>query len=248
METEALLTFLGLVALGSYVQTVSGFAIAMVIIGGATVLGLAPIAFTANVVSFVAMANILVAVHRLHSHIDRKIMLFGSTGVLLLTAAGLWLLNHLSVAAVDLLETLLGIVILASGAILVIRPHPRTQVSGNAAHLLAGGVGGLLNGMFGAGGPAVMLHLYRQPLPFPVIRTTLLAILGTMLSVRLVLEGIAGHITIDVLKLSAICVPVAVIATVVARRFPPPVSETAMRRFAFGLLCAIGISLIVGNV
>jgi hypothetical protein len=48
---------------------------------------------------------------------------------------------------VDLLETLLGIVILASGAILIVRPHPRKQVSGNAAHLLAGGVGGLLNGM-----------------------------------------------------------------------------------------------------
>ena len=99
METASLLAFLGLVALGSYVQTVSGFAIALIVTGGATVLGLAPLAFTANVVSFVALANIVTAVHRQHSHIHRAILGYGTAGVLLFTGVGLWALNHLSGSA-----------------------------------------------------------------------------------------------------------------------------------------------------
>jgi len=70
METHALLSFLGLVAVGSYIQTLTGFAIALIIMGGVTALGLAPVAFTANVVSFIALANTVTAVHRNHSHID----------------------------------------------------------------------------------------------------------------------------------------------------------------------------------
>ena len=62
METDALLAFLGLVALGSYVQTVSGFAIALIIAGGATAFSLASIPFTANVISFVALANVITSV------------------------------------------------------------------------------------------------------------------------------------------------------------------------------------------
>ena len=64
MDTSSLLAFVGLVALGSYIQTISGFAIALIIAGGATALGLAPIDFTANVISFIALANTITAVHK----------------------------------------------------------------------------------------------------------------------------------------------------------------------------------------
>ena len=247
METQAVLAFLGLVAIGSYLQTISGFAISLVITGGVTALGLAPIAFTANVVSFVALANVLVAIYRNHDHIDVQIMLYSSTGVLLLSGVGLWLLNHMSANAVDLLELLLGLMILGSGALLVFHPHALKQISGKSAHLVAGGFGGLLSGMFGAGGPPLVVHLYRQPLAFSVIRTTMLSILGIMLVIRIAMEGSAGHITGDIMELSALGVPVSIIGTLAGRRFPPPASDIAMRRFAFALLCAIGLSLIVSN-
>jgi uncharacterized membrane protein YfcA len=247
MDTTALLSFLGLVALGSYIQTVSGFAIALIITGGATTLDLAPIAFTANVVSLVALANIATAVHRQHSHIDRGIMVPSSVGVLLFSGIGLLLLNHMSQNAVDLLEMLLGVLILGSGMLLTMHPLPLRQTSSATMHFTAGGLGGLFSGMFGAGGPPLVVHLYRQPLPFPVVRTTLLAILGIMPLVRLALEGAAGHVTLDILELGLLSVPVSIVATIAGRRFPPPISELAMRRFAFGLLCIIGLSLIIGN-
>lgn len=248
MDAISLLAFLGLVALGSYIQTVSGFAIALIITGGATALGLAPVAFTANVVSFVALANTAVAVHSRHSHIDLRIMLYASIGVLFVSGIGLAVLHHLSSRSIDLLEALLGVVILASGALLMLHPQPLKVVSPNYAHLIAGGLGGLLSGLLGAGGPPLVIHLYRQPLAFPVIRTTLLAILGIMPIIRIGLETYGGNITTDVLKLSALGVPVSILSTIFARRFPPPVSDLVMRRFAFGLLCVLGLSLIVSKI
>ena len=76
----------------------------------------------------------------------------------------------------------------------------------------------------------------------------LLAILGIMPLIRICLEAINGHITSDILKLSAISIPVTVLATVAARRFPPPLPDTAMRRLAFGLLCVLGLSLLVSSL
>ena len=247
METASLLAFLGLVALGSYIQTVSGFAIALIVTGATTALNLAPLAFTANVVSFVALANILTAVHRQHSHIDRAILRYGTAGVLLFTGAGLWGLNHLSSSASDTLEMLLGVVILGSGAALMIHPRLLARPSGNLAHFVAGSLGGILSGLYGAGGPPLVVHLYRQPLSFDVLRITLLAVLGSIPLIRLCMEGVAGHLDREILLLSLYSVPVSVLVTLFARRFPPPVSETNMRRFAFALLCIIGMSLIVGK-
>ena len=248
MDTQAILAFLGLVAVGSYLQTISGFAISLVITGGVTALGLAPIAFTANVVSFVALANVLVAVYRRHDHINTEIMLYASIGVLFLSGIGLWLLSLLSANAVDLLELLLGLMVLGSGVLLMIHPHPLQAVSGKPAHLVAGGFAGLLSGMFGAGGPPLVVHLYRQPLAFAAIRTTILAIFITMLVIRIAMEGAAGHITADILELSALGIPVSILGTLAGRRFPPPASDIAMRRFAFAILCVIGLSLIISNV
>ena len=247
METASLLAFLGLVALGSYVQTVSGFAIALIVTGGATVLGLAPLAFTANVVSFVALANIVTAVHRQHSHIHRAILGYGTAGVLLFTGVGLWALNHLSGSASGTLEMLLGVVILGSGVAFMIHPHVLKKPSGHLAHFVAGGLGGILSGLYGAGGPPIMVHLYRQPLPFAAMRVTLLAILGTIPFIRLSMEAVAGHLDREILQLSLYSAPVSILVTLFARRFPPPVSETNMRRFAFALLCVIGITLIIGR-
>lgn len=247
METHALLSFLGLVAVGSYIQTLTGFAIALIIMGGVTALGLAPVALTANVVSFIALANTVTAVHSNHNNIDLRILIYASTGVLLLSGIGLMILNHLSNNAIDLLEILLGIVILVSGALLMLHPHPLKQRSSNLAHLLAGGIGGLLSGMFGVGGPPLIIHIYRQPLPFPAMRTTMLAILGIMTIIRIGIEGYNGNITGAVLKLSLLSVPVSILITLLARHFPPPVSNMAMRRFAFALLCLLGLSLILSK-
>ncbi|RKZ99341.1 MAG: hypothetical protein DRQ47_11205 [Gammaproteobacteria bacterium] len=248
MEINSLLAFIGLVAIGSYIQTILGFAIALIIAGGVTTLGLAPIDFTANVISFIALANTITAVHKKHHEIDLKILFYASIGVLCLTWVGLLLLGHLSSHFVKLLEILLGVAILVSGALLLIRPRPLKRVSPNYVHLAAGSFGGLLSGLFGVGGPPLVVHLYRQPLAFPVIRTTLLGVLGIMPIIRIGFETYNGNINESVLKLSLFCIPASILTTLFARRFPPRVPNMIMRRFAFSLLCVMGLFLIISNI
>lgn len=247
METPQLLMFLGLVALGSYIQTLSGFAIALIIMGGVTLLDLAPVTLTANVVTLVALANIAVATYRLHGHVDPRITLYASAGVLLLTGPGLMLLAHLSQYFVALLERLLGVMLLLSGVLLTIRPHPLRAASPPYTHFLAGGLGGLLSGLFGVGGPPLVVHLYRQPLPFAALRTTLLMTLAMMCVVRIALETYNGNFTRDVIELGLLSVPVSFFSALLARRFPPPASDVVMRRVAFALLSLLGLALVLGR-
>ena len=56
IETNIIL-FLTVVAFGAVVQTITGFAMGLVTLAGITAMGVADIAFTAAVVSFISMAN-----------------------------------------------------------------------------------------------------------------------------------------------------------------------------------------------
>jgi|GEM_PF-4936680 len=47
------------------------------------------------------------------------------------------------------------------------------------------------------------------------------------------------------LQLSVLCLPVVFLATFIGRRYPPPLPDLAMRRFAFALLGLIGLMLLI---
>jgi uncharacterized membrane protein YfcA len=52
--------------------------------------------------------------------------------------------------------------------------------------------------------------------------------------------GVAGGLTTEVWVLAAASVPCVLLSVWLGRRFPPPVSETTLRRSAFALLFAMG--------
>ncbi len=246
MEPLTLVAFLTVVALGAYVQTVTGFALGLIVVGGITLFDLAPIAFTAIVVSFTALTNNLLALHRGLHHIDRRAVGFTLLGMLPAVFLGVWLLTRLHGQSVQELRILLGGVILAGGLLLALHPQPRLQRTAPWADATAGVVGGVLGGMFAIGGPPLVFHFYRQPLSLATIRATLLATFTVATAARLWYVGMTGEITLPVLELSLLCLPVVFIATVLGRRYPPPLPELAMRRVAFGLLGLIGLLLLTG--
>lgn len=247
MSWEGIAAFAALVLLGSYIQTQVGFAIAMIVGGGATILGLAPVAFTANVVAFIALANPWAALFGRMHLINRGMLAWLALGVIPITIVGLWLLLELSVRSVQTLEFLLGVVIFLSGISLTIHPHPMKKESGRLTHTLFGGFAGLLMGLFSAGGPPVIIHIYRQPIDFQVARATLLAILGLMPFARIIAEGVNGNLTSDVLEVSVYAVLASFLGVALARRFPMPVSDELMKRLAFALLAILGLSLMISR-
>lgn len=243
MTLESLALFLIAVALGSYVQTVTGFAIGLIVMGTASTLDLAPIPFCATVVCFLSFWNGLIALRRNHATVNWKITAIVLIGAMPTMIGGVCLLNYLSQFATSTIKLVLGIVVIAGGCLLVLKPNVRKGLEPSWSFLLSGVVAGGLGGLFSTGGPPLVYHLYRQPISINIIRTTLLAIFLILSFSRIVVVGFQGQIDAEVIKYCLLSIPVVTLFTLVGDRYPPPLSDMNRRRFAFFLLIIVGGSL-----
>ena len=110
---------------------------------------------------------------------------------------------------------------------------------------MVGGRGGVVGGLFSASGPVMGWFNYRQPLPFAVIRATLLACFAMTTVTRTLVVGVRGELDGDVLLLFAILLPVVALGSWLGDRFRPPISEALMKRGAFSLLFVLGVWITV---
>jgi uncharacterized membrane protein YfcA len=245
MTIDVVCLFLLAVAVGSYIQTVTGFAIGLIVMGTVATFDLAPIPFSAIVVCFLAFWNGLVALRHSHSEIDWKITRLVLIGAMPAMVAGVYLLNYLSQAAASTIEFTLGIVVIFGGCLLMLKPNVRKDVEPQWSFLFSGFAAGAIGGLFSTAGPPLVYHLYRQPISINVIRTTLLAIFLISSAARIVVVGVQGQIDVEVIKYSLLSIPVVTIFTLIGNRYPPPLSDMNRRRFAFMLLVVIGGSLLL---
>lgn len=248
MNFESLIFFLIAVALGSYIQTVTGFALGLIVMGTVTTFDLAPIPFSAIVVCFLAFWNGLVALRRNHAAIDWKItrlVLIGATPAMV---GGVYLLTYLSQSTTSTIKLALGIVVIAGGGLLMLKPNVRNDLDPSWSFLISGFAAGSLGGLFSTGGPPLAYHLYRQPLSINVIRTTLLAIFLISAVARIAVVAAQGQIDMEVVRYSLFSIPVVTLFTLIGMRYPPPLSDTNRRRLAFFLLIVIGGSLVTAGL
>lgn len=240
-----ILSFAGLVLVAAYVQTVSGFALGLIVMGAVGALHLAPIAFTALVVSALSLVNVVSALWGRWHDVDRRILRTAAAAMVPAVLGGLALLDWLQSAWVDGLRGLLGGFILTGGLLLMLRPHPRVRPSPLWKAGLWGGVAGLFGGLFSTAGPPIVFHLYREPVAIPVIRSTLLAFFAATTLVRIGVTGAAGAIDGTVLIWIAAGLPAVLAGTWAGRRFPPHLPDPVMRRTAFVLLAGLGLALLL---
>jgi uncharacterized membrane protein YfcA len=237
--------FLALVALGSFTQAFSGFALGLIVLGAVTALDIAPIPFTAGVVSLVVVINGTTALHG-HTHEIAKASLMPILlGLVPGVVVGFFLLTYLDANLPALLRLLLGAFILVASVTMVFKPHPRQQLSGPLSHSVVGFGGGIFGGLFNTSGPPIIYLLYRQPLDVPAIRATLLAVFWIAASWRAVLLAVEGGYGTDMLILTLLCLPVIILTARLGRRLANRLPPLLMRRFAFMLLAILGAVLIL---
>jgi uncharacterized membrane protein YfcA len=116
--------FLVIVVLGALVQTLTGFAMGLIIMAGVALFNIADIAFAAAVVSFISLANAGVALRHGHQYVDLRFVKRTLLGLTPAMAFGIILLTYLSEHYYALLKLLLGFVIILAGTSLMIPPHP----------------------------------------------------------------------------------------------------------------------------
>lgn len=244
MNLEFLLPFLFIVAFASYVQTVTGFALAMIVMGVVTGLGMASVSDISVIVTIVMLGNCTFALSGALHYVDWHAVRAATLGVLPAIVAGVLLLDYLSKSAAEVLQLLLGMAIVSGGIHVMMWPTPRAVRSTDGSFALSGVLGGIFGGLFGVAGPPLIYLFYRQPLPLVVIRKTLIMIFAITSLSRLAFIGAQGKVTVGLLVTGSVALPVVALATMVGRRFPPPFSDTVMRRIVFLLLTVIGVSLV----
>ncbi len=242
-ETDTIL-FLALVAVGAGVQTTTGFAMGLIIMGGVTALGLAEIEFTAAVVSLISLLNTMVALRHTHRSIDFRYFRRVCLGMIPMLICGVLLLEYLSRESYTLLRTFLGVVIISAGTLMMLKPAPWSRRSSGLAATAVGSAGGIIGGLYSAGGAPLAYFMYRQPIDIIVIRATLLSIFALSTAGRTAAIGVAGHLTGEVLFVAALSVPLVVVVTLVTGRFTKYIPDMLVRRVAFVLLILIGGFLI----
>lgn len=230
---------------GAWCQTLTGFALGLIVMSGTTLFGLLPLPVTAQIISVLVLLNGALVLWRDHRHADRQALAFAVAGAMPMIALGYWLLNWMAGSAVEWLRLILGVFIAVAALQLVRRPEPWAERSPAAAFAVAGASGGVMGGLFATSGPPLIWLLYRQPLALDAIRVTLVSYFVATQAWRLALT--MADQSIDRLTLVALAgaLPAIALGTWVARRFPPPVAPLVIRRGALALLFLSGVALVV---
>ncbi|MBB5216044.1 TSUP family transporter [Parapusillimonas granuli] len=240
-----LASFVAIVLVAVYFHTVTGFGLAMIIMGLAGGMGVASVAALASVISLMTLVNSALALRGHLHHIDWRIAAAMIAGIVPASVLGVLALDYLSSTAADAVQILLGLVIVYGGVSFALRPRVLERVSGLAGFAAYGFFGGFIGGMFGIPGPPLIFQFYRQPMELVRIRSFLILVNAVVAGARTLFVGAQGQLDADIWALSAVCLPVAAAATWAGRRYPPPFTAAVMRRIAFAVLFLMGMGLIL---
>lgn len=244
MLATATLTFWFIACLAAWMQTLTGFALGLILMGGVGLLGLMPLPQAAVVTSILVVANGVLVLRRGWREVDGTALRLFLTGSLPTLILGYALLHYLAGTALWLLQLLLGLVIVASSIQLGFRPKPQTERSSPASFIAFGAAGGIMGGLFSTAGPPIIYHIYRQPIAQTAIRSTLVAIFVLNQTFRLGIVVATDGISLPTLTAAAGAIPAVALGTFAARRWPPPLSPARMRQLAVGLLFCSGAALV----
>ncbi len=243
MSWTALTGLLLLTGVAAYAQTLTGFAFGLITMGGVGLTGLLSLPEAAMLVSLLTLVNAAQMLTKGWRDVDWRsfglVMLAGLPCLCL----GFFLLDWLAESRADWLRLALGATIIVSSVQLARKPPPLQRPSGPLSFLVFGGIAGVMGGMFSTSGPPVVYHLYRQPLPHVVVRETLVTIFAVNAAFRTGLVAASGPFPPAATLSGLLAVPMVMAATHLARRYPPPLTQRAMRQIVFLLLFLSGVSL-----
>lgn len=244
MSATSLTLFLLIVAVASYLQALTGFALGIFAMGGVIALEVSSLPTAAMVINVMMICNVVLALRSSWRFIAGRLFFYTMAGVIPGTIIGLWVLDHLTGSHFYILQGVLGVLIMGAGATLFMRPIPLDVQSPSTSFARIGVLGGIFGGLYSIPGPPVVYHFYRQPIKIESLRATLLAVFGVMSLFRFSFVALQGGLTDEVVQLAGLSVPIVIIVTLLYLRFPPNFSEVVVRRSAFVLLTLTGLFII----
>jgi uncharacterized protein len=240
--------FLACVAVASWTQSITGFAIALIILGLTGLFQLAPLPDAANVATVLSLASAAVALRNARRSIDWPALRSTVSGSVLGVPVGVVLLAWLHSNVVTLLRVLLGLVIIGCALVVLLRSEPLPRRSSRASFGAIGVLSGVLGGLFSASGPPLVWQFYRQPMDIDSVRDTLVGILAVGSAMRLVMVVASGQFTALSAGLCALGVPLSMAITWWMRGHPPAWRRETVLKLVCALLVVTGTGLVAPAV
>ncbi|HWK66987.1 MAG TPA: TSUP family transporter [Rhizobiaceae bacterium] len=243
MDPASLAVLLALAAIAAYVQTLTGFALGLIMMGGVGLTGIIGIPEAAVLVSCLTFVNAVLVLAKGWRDIAAREFTSSMLASAVTLVAGYWLLGVMASVSMDWLKLVLGCVIIVSSIQLAMRPVQFARPSSAFSFLCYGSIAGLMGGLFSTSGPPLVYHFYRQPMRPVAIRETLVAVFAANACIRLAIVAHGGDMPPANFWWGLLSIPVVIALTLAAKNWPPPVSPLTMRRLAFVLLFLSGVSL-----
>jgi uncharacterized membrane protein YfcA len=240
--------FLACVVAASCTQSVTGFALSLVLLGLTGLFHLAPLPDAANVATVLSLATGLTALRSGRRAVDWPALRATVAGTVVGVPLGVLLLGWLHSNVVVLLRVLLGLVVIACAIVVLLRTEPLARRSAPASFSAFGLASGVLGGLFSASGPPLVWQFYRQPMRIDAVRDTLLAVFAAGSALRLVLVAASGQFTSRSAGLCLGAVPLAMGVTWWMRRHPPGWPRAAVLKIVCALLMVTGAGLVAPAV
>jgi hypothetical protein len=240
------LLFLLFVAVAVYAQNLTGFALALILLGLVGATDLVPLVDAVNAVTvIIAVTACTFLYRRWPLQLERSLWPALASSVAG-AVAGTILLTWLADEAHEVLRLILGISVVLCALLLWHAAAPLKTVSSRSAFVLAGGISGLLGGLFSAPGPPLVYLMYRQPLPHARIQESLILFFGMGALLRLALVVPSGQFSIGATWLAAEAIPVVLLVTSFAAHRPPPLPLRLLKAIVCLLLVTTGAGMISG--
>jgi hypothetical protein len=241
------LTFAAFVALGVYAQNVTGFALALILLGLVGVTELLPLPDAVNAVTVIMIVNALMFFQRRRSARIEPAIYPAVAASLVGAAAGMALLGFLAAHAYQVLRLILGGSIVVCALMLWRTASPYATTSGRAYFAWVGGLSGILGGMFSAPGPPLVYAVYRQPWTIERMQEALIFSFGVGAVLRLVVMGLTGQFSPLAVLLTLEAIPVALAVTALTATHRPPVSGSTLKSIVCLLLVGSGAGMLLSS-
>ena len=239
-DTPSLLAATALVFFCAQVVYVAmGFGAGLIAVG--TLALLLPDVRDAVVILLLVATPIEVAVvYRSRQALRGKGIAWVLVGVLVGVPVGTWLLGHTDE---NLLLTVLGVVLVIVAVVMFVLPTQQRR-AGRPLSTLAGLSSGVLTGMFGTGGPPLIVFFRWCGLDRTAFRSALLTVFLASGLVRWPSYVAAGFITTERMLAAAAVAPAALLGAWVGARLHARIDEALFRRLVSLALVVLGIVLI----
>lgn len=240
MDISTLLIISAAIALGFFVQSVTGFAAGIVALP--LLLFVLPLQPSVALLAIYMLLFGIILIVKYWRDVDKKIVGYMTIGVIPGLIIGVYLLANIDT---EILKKILGAFILIHVVSHWLRGNKNLLPKFRQTGFAAGFVGGIFSGLYSGGSPIYAIYIVRALKEARAIRATIAAMLLVANFLRVPLLVGCGILTFETVKTALIAAPVFLLALYFGNKVHRKLDNTMFKQVVMALLALCAIMLLI---